>query len=92
MGADGGAKAIRGFVEPIPDPPRKQPMPRRRFAFSLLFPCAVTAAGGLLFIIHECLSDRPHPVPEPGPRRYPPAYRPSSEPKVRGSGHDDTRD
>jgi hypothetical protein len=77
-----GAGFIRGFVEPMPEPPRKLPMPRRRFALGLLFPCAVTAAGGLLFIIHEALNDRPHPVPKPGPRRYPPAYRKASESKA----------
>jgi hypothetical protein len=80
-GTSMGADVIRDFVEPMPDPPRKRPLPRRRFAFSLLFPGAVTAAGGLLFIIHACLSDRPHPVPKPGPRRYPPAYRRAAQPK-----------
>jgi hypothetical protein len=85
VGSGRGGDIIRGFVEPMPEPPRKLPMPRRRFTFSLLFPCAVTTAGGLLFIIHECLSDRPHPVPKPGPRRYPPGYRRASEPEARTS-------
>ncbi len=86
----GGAGLIRGFVEPMPEPPRKRPLPRRRFALSLLFPCAVTAAGGLLFIIHACVNDHPHPVPKPGPRRYPPAYRKAPEPRPpRNAGRDD---
>ncbi len=72
-------ESIRSFVEPTPEPPRKRPMPRRRFAFSLLFPCAVAAAGGLLFIVHECLSGRGQLVPKPGPRRYPPGYQSRAE-------------
>jgi hypothetical protein len=59
----------------MPEPPRKLPMPRRRFALSLLFPLAVTMAGGVVFIVHQCLSGPAHAVPKPGPRRYPPAYR-----------------
>jgi hypothetical protein len=49
-------------------------MPRRRFAFSLLFPCAVTIAGGVAYVVHACLDARRQPVPKPGARRYPPMY------------------
>jgi hypothetical protein len=66
---------VRSFVEPMPEPPRKLPVPRRRFALSLLFPLAVTMAGGVVFIVHHSLSGPAHAVPKPGPRRYPPAYR-----------------
>jgi hypothetical protein len=55
-------------------------LPRRRFVFALLFPCAVTAGGGTLFIVHECLTGARHAVPKPGPRRYPPGYRPKAAP------------
>ena len=64
----------RGFLEPPAEPPPPPPLPRRRFAFSLLFPCAFTVAGGLAFLLYECLDARVHPVPKPGPRRYPPGY------------------
>jgi hypothetical protein len=75
-----GNHAARAFVEPMPEPPRDHPVPRRRFTFSLLFPCAVTVAGGIVFIVHECLEAGSHPVPKPGPRRYPPGYhRPRTE-------------
>jgi hypothetical protein len=68
------ADIARAFLEPMPEPPRDRPMPRRRFVFSLLFPCAVTVAGGIAFLVHEVLDGHGHPVPKPGPRRYPPGY------------------
>jgi hypothetical protein len=69
-----GMETARAFLEPSPEPPRGSPMPRRRFAFSLLFPCAVTVVGGVAFLVHACLEGRRRPVPKPGPRRYPPEY------------------
>jgi hypothetical protein len=69
-----GIDTARAFLEPMPEPSRPSPMPRRRFAFSLLFPVAVTVAGGLSFLVHECLDARGHPVPKPGARRYPSGY------------------
>jgi hypothetical protein len=69
-----GLDTARAFLEPMPEPPGETPMPRRRFAFTLLFPCAVTIAGGFIFLAHECLDARSHPMPKPGPRRYPPGY------------------
>ncbi len=70
-----GIDTARAFLEPLPEAPSEPPMPRRRFAFSLLFPCAVTIAGGGAFLVHACLGTRSHPMPKPGPRRYPPGYR-----------------
>ena len=69
-----GIDSARAFLEATPEPPRDRPTPRRRFTFSLLFPCAVTLAGGAVFLAHEWLGARGHPVPKPGPRRYPPGY------------------
>jgi hypothetical protein len=70
---------VRAFLEPMPDPPRDRPMPRRRFALSLLVPGAMAAGGGIAFLLHECLVRGGHPLPKPGPRRYPPGYhRPST--------------
>ena len=62
----------RMFLEPMPEPPRRSPMPRRRFVFELLLPCALTVAGGLAVLV---MGSRGHSVPKPGPRRYPPGYR-----------------
>jgi hypothetical protein len=70
-----GIETARAFLEPLPEPPRHNPMPRRGFTFSLLFPCAVTVAGGIAFVVHACMDARNHAVPKPGPRRYPPGYR-----------------
>jgi hypothetical protein len=69
-----GIGTARAFLEPLPEPPRQSPVPRRRFIFSLLFPCAVTFAGGIAFVVHAGLDARGRPVPKPGPRRYPPGY------------------
>ena len=69
-----GIDIARAFLEPTPELPRDDPMPRRRFILSLLFPCAVSLAGGITFLAHECLNASSHPVPKPGPRRYPPGY------------------
>ena len=76
-----GINAARAFLETTPEPPRHNPIPRRRFAFSLLFPSAVAVGGGIVFIIHECLNARGHAVPRPGPRRYPPGYRRTPTPR-----------
>ena len=62
----------RTFLEPMPEPPRRAPMPRRRFGLSLLLSCAVTVGGGLAMLV---MGRRGHSVPKPGPRRYPPGYR-----------------
>ncbi len=51
-----GIDIPRMFLETLPEPLRDRPMPRRRFALTLLFPCAVTAIGGLLFITHQWLA------------------------------------
>jgi hypothetical protein len=69
-----GIDTARAFLEPLPEAPSEPPMPRRRFAFSLLFPCAVTIAGGVAYVVHACLEASRQPVPKPGPRRYPPMY------------------
>ncbi len=69
-----GLGSARPFLEPIPEPPRRSPMPRRRFLFSLLLPGALAIAGGLAVL---ALDSRAHFVPKPGPRRYPPGYRPA---------------
>ena len=69
-----GVDTAQAFLETRPEPPRGSPMPRRRFTYSLLFPCAVTLVGGAVFLVHEFLGGRGHPVPKPGPRRYPPDY------------------
>jgi hypothetical protein len=50
-----GIDIPRAFLAPLPEPLRDRPMPRRYFAFTLLFPCAVTVGGGVLFIAHELL-------------------------------------
>ncbi len=69
-----GFGTVRAFLEPMREPPRKPPMPRR-FALSLLFPVAVTLCGGVAFILHAGIAGSGHPLPKPGPRRYPPGYR-----------------
>jgi hypothetical protein len=60
--------------DPGYEPLRGRPMPRRWFTFGLLFPVIVTAAGGVAFVVHAGMVARGHPVPKPGPRRYPPGY------------------
>ena len=69
-----GIDTAQAFLEPVPEPPRQHPMPRRRFAFSLFFPGAAAAAGAVVFLLHAILDTRKHPIPKPGPRRYPPGY------------------
>ena len=73
-----GADKARAFLESRPEPRRDNPMPRRRFNFNLFFP--FMTAGGLAFLVHQCLNARDHPLPKPGPRRYPPGYHRPEQP------------
>ena len=77
MGQD--VNIYQGFVEPRPEPPRKMPVPRRRVAFSLVLAGAIAATGGLVLLLRLGNCGRGHPMPKPGPRRYPPGYRPKTE-------------
>ena len=70
-----GSGTLRGFLEPIPEPSPGQPTPQRRAALGMLVLCGLIAAGGIAGIIFGSLDLRRHPVPKPGPRRYPPGYR-----------------
>jgi hypothetical protein len=50
-----GIDIPRMFLGLLPEPLRDRPMPRRHFALTLLFPCAVTIGGGVLYIAHGLL-------------------------------------